>query len=125
MTPGESNGVYKAINELQSTLVGLVEDARQESREDHLALLKRLDAQDERLRHLEKKSEPTPWPPMRKGDIVLTDAPDGDNKPILRLTWATAKRLGWAMGAFIGMVTAANLAVDGFVRFLGWLGFHR
>lgn len=124
MSPGDS-GVYKAISELQTVLVGLVEDARQESREDHLALLKRLDAQDERLRHLENKREPTPWPPMKKSDIVLTDESLGDNKPVSRITWADVKRWGWAFAAFSALVTAVNLVADIARYWLHWLGFHR
>lgn len=121
----ESSSVYKAINELQTVLVGLVEDARQESREDHLALLKRLDAQDERLRHLERKQEPTPWPPMKKADIVLTDAELGDNKPVMRVTWADVKRWGWAFAAFSALVTAVNLVAEAAIHWLRLLGFHR
>ena len=124
MTQGDA-GVYKAINELQTVLVGLVEDARQESREDHLALLKRLDAHDERLRHIEKKQEPTPWPPLKKSDIVLTDAADGDDKPILKITWTHAKRWGWAFGAFAAAVTAVNLLADFVIQTLHFFGFHR
>lgn len=113
--------VYKAINELQTVLVGLVEDARQESREDHLALLKRLDAQDERLRHLERRQEPTPWPP-RKGPLVI---PDGDERPVFRVTFADAKRWGIAFAAFAGLVTAVNLAAEFMLKVIQGLGFHR
>lgn len=122
---GESAGVYKAINELQSVLVGLVEDARQESREDHLALLKRLDAHDERLRHIEKRQEQTPWPPMKRADIMLTDAPAGDDKPIFRVTWADVKRWGWAFAAFGALVTAVNLLAEFVSHALQVLGFRR
>lgn len=116
MSPGEA-GVYKAINDLQTVLVGLVEDARQESREDHLALLKRLDSQDERLRHLERKQEPTPWPPTR--------SPLAEDRPMFRVTFADAKRWGIAFAAFAGLVTAVNLAAEFMLKVIQSLGFHR
>lgn len=120
MSPDSAN-FYKAISELQTVLVGLVEDARQESREDHLALLKRLDAQDDRLRHLERKQEPTPWPPM-KAPLVI---PDGDEKPVFRVTFADFKRWGIAFAAFAGLVTTVNLAAEFVLKVIHWFGFHR
>lgn len=125
MTQGDA-GVYKAINELQTVLVGLVEDARQESREDHLALLKRLDAHDERLRHIEKKQEPTPWPPLKLSDVRAAEASaDGDNRPLFRVTFADVKRWGWAFAAFGALVTGVNLAAEFIMRALTFVGFHR
>lgn len=124
MSPDTVN-VYKAISELQTVLVGLIDEARQESRQDHHTLMHRIDGMDERLRHLEKKAEPTPWPPMQRSQIVLTDV-DADNKPILSLpTFAQVKRWGWAFAAFGALITGFNLATEFILKFLHWLGFHR
>ena len=125
MSP-EAVNVYKAINELQTVLVGLIDDARHESREDHLVLLKRLDDQDVRLRNLERKQEPTPWPPMQKSSMVITDATaTPDERPVFKVTFGDFKRWGWAFGLLIGAYTAASLTVDGILKFFAWLGFHR
>lgn len=117
----ESANVYKAIQELQTVLVGMIDGARKESHGEHLTLLSRVDGIEERLRAVERKADKTPWPPLRASELTS----GGDDRPIFRVSYADIKRWGWAATLFVALVSGANLAVEGFLRLLAWLGFHR
>lgn len=121
MSP-ESANVYKAINELQTVLVGMIQESRSASHNEHVALITRVDRMDDRLRALEAaKVERTPWPPLRKEDIAKAE----DAKPVFSLTWGAVKRYGIAGAAFVAMVQGAILAGDFVERVLHFFGFYR